>query len=253
MAMNLLRNLIRPYLYSRYTFHRLTGTGAFKTDQFSYVPAAISPQWNALKRAVWKHHVKQFHDSSCSVASVVACVNAMRSLEKAASHPISQAEILDRVTTGHWKARMSDGGYRGHRGLPLPLLGQVVKDSISAYQLTVRGVYVVQTPKSASPASPIRETLKKRLRDFDRHGSGLIIAHFDQGSIVPTLNIPHISPVGAYHAATSQVTLLDVDPEQKKPYQVDFNTFYKGLSCDYFHLFEAFGYGSGGYVYIQIR
>ena len=251
--MNLLRNLIRPYLYSRYAFHRLTRTGAFKTDRVSYLPTIISPKWNALKQAIWTHHVKQFHDSSCSVASVVACINAMRSLEKDVSHPISQTEILDRVTTGHWKARMSDSGYHGRRGLPLPLLGQVVKDSIAAYGLTVHRVHIVQTPKNAPPTSPVRETLKKRLHDFDDHGSGLIIAHFDQGSIVPTLNIPHISPVGAYHAATSQVTLLDVDPEQKKPYQVDFDTFYKGLACDYFHLFKAFGYGSGGYVYIQIR
>ena len=45
---------------------------------------------------------------------------------------------------------MSDDGYRGRRGLPLPLLGQVVKDSIAAYELKVRTVDVVQTPKKCS-------------------------------------------------------------------------------------------------------
>lgn len=250
--MNLLRNLIRPYLYTRYGFHRLTGTGAFSGDRARTIHTPVQPQWNPLKRAIWLYHVKQFHESSCSVASVVACVNAIRSTENGDTHAITQSDILDRVTTGHWKARMSDGGYHGRRGLPLPLLGQVVKDSIAAYRLKVRSVDVVQTPKNAPPSSPIRTTLKKRLRDFDRHGKGLIITHFDQGSLVPTLNIPHISPVGAYDAVTDQVTMLDVDPEQEKPYQVDFNTFYKGLSCDYHHVFEAFGYGSGGYVYIQM-
>jgi hypothetical protein len=137
--------------------------------------------------------------------------------------------------------------------LPLPLLRQVVKDSIAAYQLTVLAVDVVRTPKNTPPRSPIQTKLKKRLRDFDRHGKGLIITHFDQGVFVPTLNIPHISPVGAYDSVSDRVTLLDVDPEQEKPYQVDFETFYKGLSCDYHHVFEAFGYGSGGYVYIRIR
>lgn len=251
--MNLLRNLIRPYLYTRHGFHRLTGTGAFRGDRIRYIHFSTQTQWNPLKQAIWKYHVKQFHDSSCSVASVVSCINAIRSAENGDTHPISQTDILDRVTTGHWKARMSDGGYRGRRGLPLPLLGQVVKDSIAAYELKVRSVDVVQTPKNVPPKSPIRTMLKKRLRDFDRHGNGLIITHFDQGSLVPTLNIPHISPVGAYDAATDRVTMLDVDSEQEKPYQVDFDTFYKGLSCDYHHVFEAFGYGSGGYVYIQLR
>ena len=251
--MNLLRNLIRPYLYTRYNFHRMTGTGAFRGNRVRTIHTPAQPQWNPLKQAIWKYHVKQFHESSCSVASVVSCINAIRFIEKGNTHPISQTDILDRVTTGHWKERMSDGGYRGRRGLPLPLLGQVVEDSIAAFELEVRTVDVVQTPKDAPPKSPIRTTLKKRLQNFDRHGNGLIITHFDQGTLLPTLNIPHISPVGAYDAITDRVTMLDVDPEQEKPYQVDLDTFYKGLSCDYHHVFEAFGYGSGGYVYIQIR
>ena len=187
------------------------------------------------------------------MASVVSCINAIRSLENNDTRPISQTDILDRVTTGHWKERMSDNGYRGRRGLPLPLLGQVVKDSIAAYDLNVRTVDTVQTPKNPPLKSPIRARLRKRLRDFDRHGNCLIIAHFDQGSLVPTLNIPHISPVGAYDSTSQRVTMLDVDPEQIKPYQISFDAFYKGLSCDYHHMFEAFGYGSGGYVYIHIR
>lgn len=251
--MNLLRNLIRPYLYARYGFHRMTGTGAFRRDRVRTIQPPAQPQWNPLKQAVWRYHVKQFHESSCSVASVVSCINAIRSLENKDIHPISQTDILDRVTTGHWKERMSDSGYRGRRGLPLPLLGQVVKDSITAYDLKVRTVDVVQTPKHTPAKAPVHALLKNRLGDFDRHGNGLIITHFDQGAFVPTLNIPHISPVGAYDSTTERVTILDVDPEQENPYRVDFGTFYKGLSCDYHRVFEAFGYGSGGYVYIQIR
>ncbi|MCB2147071.1 MAG: phytochelatin synthase family protein [Deltaproteobacteria bacterium] len=249
--MNLLRHLIRPYLNTRYCFHRMTGTGAFGGNRVRSVHTPAQTQWNPLKQAIWKYHVKQFHESSCSVATVVSCINAIRSLENSDAPPISQTDILDRVRTGHWKERMSDGGYHGRRGLPLPLLGQVVKDSIAAYGLKVRTVEVVQTPKNAPARSPVRTRLKQCLRDFDRHGSGLIISHFDQGTLVPALNIPHISPVGAYDEVTDRVTMLDVDPEQENPYQVDFEIFYKGLSSDYHHVFQSFGYGSGGYIYIQ--
>jgi len=251
--MNLLRNLIRPYFYTRYGFHRITGTGAFKNGCATYMHADPRPQWNPLKKAIWDTHVKQFHESSCSVATVVSCLNAVMAVTHGRAGTVTQSEILDRVKTGHWKERMSDGGYRGRRGLPLPLLGRVVADSLAIYELKIPRVDVVQTRKNAPLRSAVRTTLKTRLREFDRQGSGLIIAHFDQGSLVPTLNIPHISPVGAYDAATDRVTMLDVDPEQQRPYAVSFDTFYRGLSCDYHHMLKAYGYGSGGYIYIQLR
>jgi hypothetical protein len=250
--MNLLRSLVRIYFYTRYGFHRMTGTGAFRDGRTKYLHGGVQPQWHPLKQAIWKSHVKQFHESSCSVASVASCINAVRSLTDSVTAPVSQSDILDRVTTGHWKERMGDGGYRGRRGLPLPLLGRVVKDSFEAYGIQFQDVDVVQTPHNAFKRSPVKTTLKKRLRNFDRFGNGLIIAHFDQGSLVPTLNIPHISPVGAYDAVTDRVTVLDVDPEQKSPYEVDFDTFYQGLACDYHRVLAAFGYGSGGYVHVRL-
>ncbi len=250
--MHLLRNLIRLYFYTRYGFHRITGTGAFREGRTKYLHGGVQPHWNLLKQAIWKTHVKQFHEASCSVASIVSCVNAARSLTDGAAAPVSQSDILDRVTTGHWKERMRDGGYHGRRGLPLPLLGRVVEDSFKAYGIRFRRVDIIQTPKDATRWSPVKATLRKRLRNFDRCGSGLIIAHFDQGSLVPTLNIPHISPVGAYDAAADRVTVLDVDPGQKSPYEVDFDTFYQGLASDYHHVLTAFGYGSGGYIHVRL-
>jgi hypothetical protein len=251
--MNLLRNVIRPYLVARYNFHRITGTGAFQRDVARYVDVSPSLQWNPLKQAIWKYHVKQFHESSCSVASVVACINALRALAEGDIEPITQHEILERVKTGHWKARMSRGGYRGRRGLPLSLLGQVIKDSIRVYGLTVRAVEVVAAPRGRSAKPSVHARLKAHLKAFEQGGDGLIIAHFDQGAFISTLNIPHISPVGAYDATLDQVTVLDVDPDEKMPYQVGFRTFYAGLSSNYHHMFTPFGYNGGGYVYVRVR
>jgi hypothetical protein len=86
---------------------------AFKKDRPTYLPMGSQPQWNSLKKALWDNHVKQLHEASCSVASVVNCINAIRCATDSDAAPISQAEILDRVPTGHWKARMTTGGYQG--------------------------------------------------------------------------------------------------------------------------------------------
>jgi len=45
--------------------------------------------------------------------------------------------------------------------------------------------------------------------------------------------------------------MLDVDPAQEKPYRITFDTFYKGLSSNYNHVLKPFGFGSGGYVFVN--
>jgi len=58
--------------------------------------------------------------------------------------------------------------------------------------------------------------------------------------------------VGGFDPVTQRVTLLDVDPSLPLPYRISFDTFYKGISTNYNHVFKPFGYGRGGYVYIQL-
>ncbi|MDL2274869.1 phytochelatin synthase family protein [Desulfosarcina sp. OttesenSCG-928-G10] len=250
--MNLAFALTRPAIYFLYGFRRLTGCGSFRKNHIQYTDFSIHPNWNPLKQALWKYHVKQFHLSSCSVASVVSCVNAITSLVRLDFSPETQHGILDHVRTGHWKERMRPEGHQGRRGLPLALLGDVVKDSMDTYHLPVRAVEVVPFfKKNTSPALQ-KTLLKKRLMAFDQDGKGLLIAHFDQGRLVPTLNIPHISPVGGYDAKTGRVTMLDVDPYQPRPYTVNLDTFVEGLSSDYHYIFRPLGYTGGGYVYIEL-
>ncbi|MFH1980414.1 MAG: phytochelatin synthase family protein [Pseudomonadota bacterium] len=243
--------IMRAILKIPYGLRRITSTGAFGKNGAVAADAPPPEGTNALKAALWAHHVKQYNASSCSVASVAAVINALRTLQGHGGPPIRQMDILETVTAANWKARMSPEGDNGRRGLPLPLLGEVVSRSMEAYHLDVRQIDIVQTVKEPS-AGPIKAALKRRLADFDSRGTGLIIAHFDQGAYVPELNIPHISPIGAFDTATGEVTVLDVDPDQPYPYRVSFDTFYKGLASDYHHVFRPFGYRSGGYVYIRL-
>jgi Phytochelatin synthase len=254
MDMRIFKYIMRSYLYLRYFFHKITWTGTFGRDRADRILPPYKQSKNALKNALFRHHVKQYHESSCSVASVVSVINALLDKNKPLNHgPITQQEILEKVRTAHWKERMGTNGYKGRRGLPLEVLGQVVKASLDAYEINYHALEIVQArgEKDLSPA--IRATLVSRLKQFETRGNCLIIAHFDQGSFLQELNIPHISPVGGFDPVTHKVTLLDVDPSQPHPYQISFDRFYRGISTHYNHVFRYFGYGRGGYIYIQLH
>jgi hypothetical protein len=206
-----------------------------------------------LKAALFKHHVKQYHGAACSVASVVTVVNALRELQGDRSEPITQMDILEKVRTGYWKERMSPGGHHGRRGLPLPLLGEVVKSSLDAYGLAYKTVETVPGLKDSCQVLKQKEELRERLVNFETQGNCLVIAHFDQGAFVRTLNIPHISPAGTFDTENGDVTILDVDPEQDRLYKVPFDTFCRGLFSNYPFVLRPFGYQTGGYVYVIIN
>jgi len=211
--MTLQRAIRLAHLYIVYGVYKITGTGPFGPNRAEYVHVPIETNGNPLKAALVKHHVKQFHGASCSVASVVSAVNAVKNLQAEGAVPISQMDILERVKTANWKERMLDKDYKRRRGLPLSVLGDVVKSSLDAYNIEYKAIETVPATKDPHRSKKIREVLFNRLREFEERGDCLIIAHFDQGAYVPTLNIPHISPVGGFDTKTGKVLVLDVDPE----------------------------------------
>jgi hypothetical protein len=249
----LLRRIVGSYLGMRLQFHKFTGTGAFGPHSAIYLDSTRPVNGHALKRALSQHYVKQFHESSCSVASVVTVINALGSLQQRNFSPVTQMDILEKVRTGHWKERMEPGGHNGRRGLPLQLLKEVTQASLEAYRIDYEEIAAIQAEKKASQAAGIKTTLRHRLKAFEKYGRSVIIAHFDQGIYVRSENIPHISPVGGFDLKNGRVTILDVDRYQEHPYRIDFDTFYKGMASDYHHLFRPFGYGSGGYIWIKLN
>lgn len=251
--MTLPKLIMRTYLYVRYLFHRTTRTGSFGSDRAVYILTPHEETENLLKNALFRHHVKQFHEASCSVASVVNGINAILDIQGAKDLiPITQQGILERVRAGHWKERMGEGGHNGRRGLPLSVLARVVEESLEVYGINYRLLETVEGQPRGRRSRFIRRTLESRLRQFEERGDCLIIAHFDQGSFLRELNIPHISPVGGFDVETGRVTILDVDSSQHHPYQVGFDTFYRGISTNYNNAFSPLGLGRGGYVFIDL-
>lgn len=251
--MILLKWVIRPWLYLHYFFQQRTKTGTFGKDQAVHICKPYKNTGNFVKHGLFRHHVKQFHASSCSVATLTSVINTLLDRETGSSRSaVTQQDMLENVKTAHWKERMSDTGYQGQRGLPLNILGRVTESALSAYRIPYHSLEIIQARKDPAEAEKIRQTLRLRLEQFEKKGNCIIIAHFDQGSFIQDLHIPHISPVGGFDSVSGMVTLLDVDPGQPCPYQVPFHLFYKGLSYDYNYLFRRFGYGEGGYVFIRL-
>ncbi len=250
--MKILRSIIRMYLYTQYVINRTTSSGSFGKSSAKYLKNIDSSDGNILKLNILKHHVKQFNDASCSVASVVSVVNAVRDMQqnKSSEKPLTQHDILDDVKAHKWKQRMSPKGDNGKRGLPLYMLGDVVKDSFDTYKIKYKSIETVQADNKT--ANSVKEILLKRLKSFEEKGNCIILAHFNQGIYVKTIQLPHISPVGGYNESTGKVTMLDVDPEQTLPYEISFDRFYEGLSNNYNNVFRSFGYKNGGYIFIEL-
>lgn len=252
--MNILRRLIRPYLYIRYYFERFTRTGPFGADPPVYLKDPFQPTGNPVKDGLHQFYVKQFHESSCSVASVAGMINTLMARQgKSPEPPVTQQDLLEHVKAAHWKERMSEDGYKGRRGLPLDVLGQVVKASLDTYNIAYLSVETVQTTRHPETIDSSRDLLLSRLKRFEEQGDCLLIAHFDQGCFLPEMHIPHISPVGGFDPDTQSVKMLDVDNTLTSPYQVSFDIFYRGLSTNYNAVFRHYGYAEGGYVFVRME
>lgn len=239
-------------MYLAYGYSRLVGWGPFGGNRPVYLHDPPPVVGNALKAALHRQHVRQYHEASCSVASVATMLNAIRTCSENDSEVITQLALLDRVRCGHWKERMRPEGHKGRRGLPLGLLGAIVKASLDSYDLRPKTVDVVTAHAHPGRAALIKRRLRNRLKRFEDRGDCLLLAHFNQGALVPALSIPHISPVGGYDSATDRVTVLDVDPDQSAAYSVTFERFYQALACQYMGLLRRFGYDRGGYVLVQM-
>ncbi len=249
--MNLFRiYILRPYLIIRYFLHWATRTGGFGPGQARHItPLPGLSQGSDLRAALFRHHVKQYHESSCSVASVVCVVNVLRERYGCPGPTVTQQAILEKVRTAHWKERMGPDGYKGRRGLPPAVLTAVVQDSLMAYDVPFKKVEMIQ---GALTQGREKQQILGHLNNFQFLDNCLIIAHFDQGAFIKELNIPHISPVGGFDPSNGFVTILDVDLDQKPAYDIPFNRFYKGIATPYARVFRSFGYDRGGIVVVHL-
>ena len=237
------------FLLKRYPFVKDRSIPISKNDLFFQETPA------KLTRILLSNLTIQFNGAACSVASTVTVLNSLREFlykKTCFESPISQKEVLERVKTIHWKERMGENGYKGRRGLPVRELGLVVNASLKEFNLTHQEVKTIPLLKKMPNLDQLKKELLEDLICFENNSKSLIIAHFNQAVFIGDLHVPHISPVGAFDIKQNQVLMLDVDPEVNSPYWVSFNTFFNGLTWEYNHLMQKYGYNGGGYIKILL-
>ncbi len=192
----------------------------------------------------WKlitHYTGQADSLSCSVAAAVMVLNAIdrtRADLRASDANFQQAGLIGDVKAAHWKERVTGEGWKGRVGLTLAELEEVVSQALATYG--IKGwTTSIRSFKDAAPQS--LDELRAILEANEASADDFVILHFLQDRLTNDPGGPyaHISPVGAYDAASGQVLLLDVDREYYGPYWVSVERLLNALSART----PAYGYG----------
>ena len=193
------------------------------------------------------HYTGQNNSLSCSVATVTMVLNAIARTQgdlRASDAYYQQSKLIDDVKAAHWKEHLTGAGWKGRVGLTLAELEEVVLDTFKTYG--IKGWTVsLRSFKDATPEA-LRE-LRAILEANEASANDFVILHFLQDRLTNDPGGPyaHISPVGAYDAASGSVLVLDVDREYYGPYWVSVERLLTALSA------ETPAYGHGGLLIVR--
>lgn len=206
-------------------------------------PGHPAPDYWALA----SFYVPQLNEYACSVASVAAVVNALtranRNLadsDKNATH----ASLLDSVKVSQWAQRMRKGGVNGQVGLTLDQLADVVSEALKQQGIATPKVEKFQVSVDDQAT---RELWRRSLAANELSADDMIIIHFTQDTLTLAGGgpYPHISPIGAFDAATGRVLVFDVDRDYYEPYWVDAALIVKAMAA------KTAVYGHGGWIRVS--
>jgi hypothetical protein len=178
------------------------------TQDHAYLRQAPAPDYWAMA----PYYLPQFTTSACSVASVAMAINVARGLPASAEDTlVTQTGLLEAVGDAGWTAKGAEGG----DGVRFAELVQAVERGLAAYDIAG---YTVESfkPADAGPASLAE--LQAILAANEASAEDVLLVYFNQGVLTGDWDGPHVSPLGAYDAATNRVLVMDVDREWYVPY-----------------------------------
>ncbi|WP_162916672.1 phytochelatin synthase family protein [Dongia deserti] len=170
----------------------------------------------APESAYWSiapHLIQQGTDSSCSLATAVMLINAVRGHEGhlRSAGPVSEASLLDRLGDQAWRAAVAQNG----DGLSLTEFAAAMERALHCYECAGRWNIAI-TPVTDADAAIA--DLRGALIEMESGGSGFAAANFHLDLFYGDgVDVGHFSPIGAYDAARDRVLMLDVYKKDYEP------------------------------------
>jgi hypothetical protein len=159
------------------------------------------------------HLIQQATDSSCSLATAVMLLNAVRGREGhlRIGGAVSEDRLLDRLGDEFWRACVAAEG----NGLSLTEFAAAMERALAAYECAgAWSVAITPVTDAASAIDALRATLTK----MEREGGAFVAANFHLDLLYGDgVDVGHFSPVGAYDAARDLVLMLDVYKKDYEP------------------------------------
>lgn len=193
------------------------------------------------------HYAGQYNSYSCSVAAVAMVLNAIartRADLQADDTNFLQGKLIDDIKAAHWKERVTAGGWNGRVGLTLSELQEVVTVALETYGLKD---WTTSIRSFKSAGSGDLAELCAILDANEASADDFVMIHFLQDRLTNDPGGPyaHISPIGAYDAASRRTLVLDVDREYYGPYWVSVEQLLIALSA------STPTYGHGGVLILR--
>jgi hypothetical protein len=165
--------------------------------------------------AYWQvapHLIQQATDSSCSLATAVMLLNAVRGCEGhlRRAGPVREDSLLDALDDDVWRAAVAHDG----NGLSLTEFAGCMERALARFACGGWRVEIVPVTDAGAAVG----TLRAALIEMERDGTGFAAANFHLDLFYGDgVDVGHFSPIGAYDAAHDLVLMLDVYKKDYEP------------------------------------
>ena len=187
-------------------------------DSHELIPLRMDHAYlrGAPHSAYWSiapHLIQQSTESSCSLATAVMLINAVRGREGhlRIGEPVSEASLLGRLGDAAWQAAVAQDG----SGLSLTEFAAAMERAWLSYDCA--GTWSVTIAPVTDAEAAITE-LRAALIALENESAGFAAANFHLDRFYGDgVDVGHFSPIGAYDPARDLVLMLDVYKKDYEP------------------------------------
>jgi hypothetical protein len=168
---------------------------------------------NSAYWSIAPHMIQQGTDSSCSLATAVMLINAVRGCEGhlRIGEPVSEASLLTKLGDAAWQGAVAQDG----NGLSLTEFAAAMECVLLCYECA--GTWSV-TIAPVTDADTATTDLRAALIAMENGNTGFAAANFHLDVFYGDgVDIGHFSPIGAYDPARDLVLMLDVYKKDYEP------------------------------------